>query len=461
MRDILFLVLVAATGIVTAIPNECPELDPWDKPVQLPHESDCNKYYKCLMGKKFLSDCDEDDRGNKLCFDLESKTCGPAEKCDCKHHLDPECKSVTDNHPWADPADNTGYYQCVKGKKVSLKCDQGKIFDPVKLACQSKGSDVKTCPPAGSQQTVRYWHECHCQLYYECRGGELVSRSCPAGQLFDHKLMKCVSSEMADCNKPKDPNGCPAHGNVDIPDPTNCYQYYRCEDGKKTLRRCEPGRAFDEYKRMCVWWTLAICNTRGTTVSPPTGCLNWPRSKKRHLTDCNRYYECVKGRIEPGKCLENHYFNEPLQTCDLPKNTNCVPQGGNPDCPATDCGKKRFPADEGCEWYWKCDNGEKRLKKCPDGLVYNKNTEMCDLPKNVKCDEPKPPRCTPGERDPHECQCNMYYVCNGDKDWAVRYCPKGMNFDCDTSTCKDPKEARCCTRNKNYEFNNATSLWYR
>nr|XP_033331548.1 chitin-binding domain protein cbd-1-like isoform X1 [Megalopta genalis] len=433
MRELLILMAIASMAAAINNYTECPDTEPWS----LPHEYDCTKYYKCYMGRKFQFDCNKDSKGNYLCFDPEEQLCSLWNDCKCRSS---HCVSSSDVHKWADPTNEGWYYQCKNGRSERMQCQQGTVFDPAQLECRTK-SDKCTVPG------TRYPHECYCDLYYECKNGQLTGRSCPTGWLFDDVLLSCQPAKDAHCDgkRPND-NGCPATGKAQLPDPESCYRFYQCVDGVKTLRPCPYGTAFDEVKLMCIWWSEATCSKNDFTTPKSTShsCLNWPKSKKANMEDCNKYYECVDGEVQEGKCLEKHYFNEMIQSCDLEKTGNCkehTPK--DQDCPDVDCGKKRYPHNN-CEWYYECQNGIKQEKVCPSGLYFNKDTEMCDLRDNVEC-----ANCKAGTRTPHECQCNQYYECNNNGEQTLKTCPAGKNFDMIILDCLPQEKATCHKRGHN------------
>ncbi|XP_076648391.1 peritrophin-48 [Halictus rubicundus] len=448
MREFVYLAAVAAMAAVVSgdVPQVCPDDGLW----YLPNQFDCTKYYRCYMGKPFEFPCLEDTTGKQLCFVDGHTYCGRWDNCTCIR--DRACKSPEDDHKWMNPADGHGYYQCQNGTVVWVSCKDNEELDQPTLTCRPK-PDQNQCPPSGSGEVVRYPHHCLCQYYYECKDGKLTQQECPGGQLFDADLLTCRSAEDTRCNGK--PTLCPKDGT--FPSDDTCYEYYTCENGVKTTRKCPARLIFDNVKLLCVPWDQGNCSS-GDVTPPPVTCEDWESSRKPNWKDCNRYYECINGNVENRKCLENHYYNEKTLLCDRKENVQCKDgKSNNEDCPPIDCGTVRFP-HQNCEWYYECQNGRKVSIKCATGLGYNKDTDMCDLASNVKCEIPG---CPFGKVVPHECQCNMYYICNNKGEKEVGTCPPGKNFDEVTLNCTLPEYAKCHKEHaqKTASFSQTLSYW--
>ncbi|XP_076168774.1 uncharacterized protein LOC143147413 [Ptiloglossa arizonensis] len=612
-----------AVGVLSVeIPTVCPPNgNPVSGAVHIAHETDCTKFYKYFMGKKYEIDCALDVNGDRLYFNPETQVCDWRWNVTCNNVPDPECVSSHDGFVWSHTFDCSLYYRCDKGKKRLVRCDKGSLFDPERLSCKPE-EDVNCDKPLNNNECtsdtngVLFPHECNCHEYYKCSNGELILKVCNSVELFDHNLGKCVPSEKAVCNSTRPSNTvCPATGTVRLPHKRNCSLYYNCKDGVKTVQRCTTGLFFDEIMGMCAWWKDVDCGSRSTRQTSPTEnaastideiytpessneilrlphpcvcnlyyrfvdgvtyrrfcpegqefdyihqvcgepetvhcvrpipppmtpkstyspsttpkstytssttskftyslstttnrpdytgfpigrvCPSWGTVKYPHEYDCSRYYECKNGVKELAKCLEGHYFNDLLQICDLPRNTNCTTGHGN-ECPISDC-TTLLPDTESCSHYYRCVNGYKTRMSCSPGLLYNVNKQMCDLPQYVDCNQTKCPVgdttyhpcnchlyyecneygkkelkrcrdnllydyilkkcverqyahcwsnkeiCVPGEARHHECQCNQYYRCSedGQKEF-LEYCDSNLLFDCDTLKCVSPDmNPKCC-----------------
>ncbi|XP_017464591.1 PREDICTED: peritrophin-1-like [Rhagoletis zephyria] len=45
----------------------------------------------------------------------------------------------------------------------------------------------------------------------------------------------------------------------------------------------------------------------------------------------------------------------------------------------------QIPSPSNCGIFYKCDRGQPRVNKCPEGLHYSKRLMACDFPSRAKC----------------------------------------------------------------------------
>ncbi|XP_076679546.1 chitin-binding domain protein cbd-1-like [Andrena cerasifolii] len=335
--------------------------------------------------------------------------------------------------------------------------------------------------------TVLLPHECNCAKYYKCTDGELSLKQCDSDEKFDVNQRKCVPEEKAVCSTvpllstattPPAINCPPGNDITHIPHETDCELYYTCENGRKQLKECKNGLHFDEIKGVCILSEDVNCGSRASrktapllpdtdntydislTECPPKGSQE--NRKLPHQCMCDRYYLCKNGEPILQMCKNGTQYDYIREVCDDPKHFNCIrpiPEKCNGICIIRD------PDPKDCAWYYECTNGHKEHMKCHEGLQFNPSTRMCDLPQYVKCkvctdtnDAETYCSCpdTTGDRLPHECQCNKYYICeNGNAN--VKSCPRGYAYDrvkhhceladtvvCDKSPNNEPQNALGC-----------------
>ena len=89
---------------------------------------------------------------------------------------------------------------------------------------------------------------------------------------------------------------------------------------------------------------------------------------------------CQNGTGYRLRCTDSLLFNPESETCDVASNVKC------PNQPTSKCPKPDglFPSEE-CSQFIHCSNGIAYLKDCPDGLHFNAQILVCDWPENVKC----------------------------------------------------------------------------
>jgi len=114
--------------------------------------------------------------------------------------------------------------------------------------------------------------------------------------------------------------------------------------------------------------------------------------------------------------------------------------------------------ESACDLYYECYEGQGFLKTCPNGLVFNVNSNFgligkCDYPHNVDCDrrsERNPPQSTEhcdwlygifG----HESSCTRYWTCwNGTA--TEQFCIGGLLYNEETHACDWPQNVAGCQK---------------
>ena len=248
-------------------------------------------------------------------------------------------------------------------------------------------SETQQVPTESCTSGTYLPHECNCKLkslYYECVNGQYVERECAAGKIFDDKSGRCVTQVY-----------CPPTGYKLIPDEANCSLYYECMNGVKTEKTCENGLSFDTVKHMCSWPPSSECSLKQTNL-------------------------------------------------DTPRLLDTLESSDDYECPAT--GNTRVPHECSCTKFYSCENGQKFLENCPDGMIYDYIRHECNYPYNAVCKHRKndnyPTRgCVisndcdgaSNKRFPHK-QCRLYYECQG-RLKCVRSCLEGHVFNPIVESC--------------------------
>lgn len=427
------------------------------------HPYNCSLYYVCTNGEKVENSCKEGEL-----FDSKSMKCVAKEKATCNVYqntcpngkfgpvfLPHECKC------------QSLYYECIEGEFIEKHCQKGKDFDVETGKCvlsQNVGCNATTtindCPATGIAYIPDKFD---CSSYYVCKNGVKSKKICDFGLSYNEERSMCTWPPSSMCSskllKPKKatPNAieevisrkCPPKGSegkaVKFPHECSCAIYYECKDGQLLRETCPNGLIYDYVREVCDYPYRAKCAkkqkfnynfARANSECPPTGHARIP-----HETKCSLYYECNNGKKRLQSCLQGHYFNPLIESCDLPWNTNCnnSPIGppsndSNSTSECTECGCNncitRFPDPQNCSLYYQCENGEKVSKACPEHLYYDNVNQICDFPNNVDCKQ----KCKEGEKQQHECQCNKYYECiNGQQ--VLKTCPNGQYFDRKKKIC--------------------------
>lgn len=235
--------------------------------------------------------------------------------------------SNTDFFP-ADPFCSEFYYTCEDGIAYPQECPgtQGiTAFDPATKTCRPLEccACYFTCPASDPNGFFPVPGTCS-SGYYVCVDGQYENYECPLGALFDPVTGDCEPPEYTSC---KQPFSCPSTDGV-FPYPDACSSiYYNCTNGQDTVQYCPTGTVFDPAVSSCVTTAYASCSPGATT------------------TELSTTTEDVF------VCLEEGYF----------------------------------PIPDNCSIYYICRGaGETPLTvPCPNGLVFNPDTSLCDYPENV------------------------------------------------------------------------------
>lgn len=458
LLSILAVLAVTANAYSGTFPTECPANDLSNRVVHIPHEYDCAKFYKCVNGAKQLQTCRDYSGNRKLYFNPEKQVCDWPWNVTCTLR-EPDCPEGSDKEIMlSHPYDCSLYYRCNNGKIV-MKCPEGQYFDSVRMMCVNKEEATcylywDTCPPSDFNIVVHFPHESNCNEYYECEYEEMILKQCPAGEMFDVNLRKCVFDEEAKCDSalnPVKPVVCPPVGSENLPHETNCGWYYECNDGVKTKKECPGDLSFSPVKGICSWPPSSMCSNN--VECPPEGSTEAKRLP--HECECSKYYECYKGSKVIQSCPNGTEFDYIREVCDDPDKVNCI---NNAAVAAVKilCPEKFIRHESDCHYFYECTNGKLRLVKCLEGYYFNDQLKACDFdhgsdcggtlpmtttPRNIVPDEC--PQCDCGiNRFPHKLNCSLYYQCeNGTK--SVMECPDGLEFNAETEICDWPDNVNC------------------
>ncbi|CAG9790987.1 unnamed protein product [Diatraea saccharalis] len=161
-----------------------------------------------------------------------------------------------------------------------------------------------------------------------------------------------------------------------------------------------------KYSALTLLSAFALATARHTS----NDCPNDSNTEKLlPHRNCNRFYKCSNGKLVPLTCPSKLYFSIEQNRCEWAEKVNCdnreVPDGndnsnndetniggGNcdpslaPEICAADGSNDVMVANQNCNQFYICANGQPIVLTCPDNLFFNPNTDRCDWPNNVDCD---------------------------------------------------------------------------
>lgn len=123
-------------------------------------------------------------------------------------------------------------------------------------------------------------------------------------------------------------NNCPRQGISTIPSPTSCEEYIICSDGREIHRRCTQGLHFNPRAEQCDRPENAMCQIQNRPSPPLPNFPPVPICRPGNiffpsLTDCNRYFMCVRDEPILMTCPAGFLWNDRIFQCDIPTNVQC------------------------------------------------------------------------------------------------------------------------------------------
>lgn len=232
-----------------------------------------------------------------------------------------------------------------------------------------------------------------------------------------------------------------------VSNPRSCQHWIFCNEGLATEGQCPGIYYFDESSQMCRYRDFVECNFDAVDVTCST---TDDLETHSHPENCNQYVVCVDGFPRVQNCADGLYWDQANGRCDFPTNVECHIQ--EPDreliyyCEPDTVYVTRHPFE--CQKFIVCVNGDRRLNRCAENLLFDPKNLRCDLEANVDCVLPEAEvdyECDP-TRDlyfaPHPTSCDYYLVCFAGHR-QLRRCAEGLRFDWITNQCNVPENAFC------------------
>ncbi|CAG7819101.1 unnamed protein product [Allacma fusca] len=100
-----------------------------------------------------------------------------------------------------------------------------------------------------------------CSTYYECSEWKFVETHCQRDFAFNAQQQRCVPREDANCDLgPVDTNYNCSTSNGLEPNLMNCYRFYLCIGNKAFSQKCDEGKKFDKFFKICLDEKKASCS---------------------------------------------------------------------------------------------------------------------------------------------------------------------------------------------------------
>ncbi|SPP84678.1 blast:Peritrophin-1 [Drosophila guanche] len=290
--------------------------------------------------------------------------------------------------------------------------------------------------------------------------------------------------------------------NAKLEIPGVCGKYIQCSNRCVNEISCPSGLYFNPSSGDCDYpWNvectpaLAADSTEeiegpsGTTCASQGVCAGKRDGTLLADPDTNGYFVCQCQCPIAMPCDEYTKFNQTAQVCDwdwsdesaavvcpdglvynVTSNECDYPEGYVPEvvCNSTstvcqgEAEGTLFPVDGVCNKFYKCNFNCAVEQLCPNNLLFDATTEICDYPQNVECQWPHTPPSGPnagpsgiacesngrclnareGTYLPSETSCNGYVICQCECEVELA-CPEGLYWDEDLLTCNYATNVKC------------------
>ncbi|XP_072742665.1 uncharacterized protein [Anoplolepis gracilipes] len=199
-----------------------PDINPKNTTTNIAHESDCTKFYKCLLGSGTEQLCPfmwPNDKTKRLHYNRALQVCDWPWNAGCE--LCPREDKNGDFPPEsriADPESRNcrDYIICKQdGTRQYGTCPDNTCFSRTCQDCV-KDRNNGNCGPSSSITTSstttttpkstipepcdnRKEHECNCALYYQLYGNDWIREECEGGLHFSRTECGCTTPDIAKC----------------------------------------------------------------------------------------------------------------------------------------------------------------------------------------------------------------------------------------------------------------------
>ncbi|XP_063382928.1 chondroitin proteoglycan 2-like [Cydia fagiglandana] len=189
-------------------------------------------------------------------------------------------------------------------------------------------------------------------------------------------------------------NGCPINPYVDVLKPhPNCNKYYQCVQGDLYERPCASDLLFNEETQECDWAINVDCGNRpiapeGSEEAGNDSNASGGSSESGNNSNSDGENSDAQSSNEDSETSEN---NSSSNESGNDSGNNSGGGNGNPSEASNICAAEGsdgvLVAHENCNQFYKCSEGSPVALDCPLNLLYNYETQQCDWPENVNCED--------------------------------------------------------------------------
>ncbi|XP_018337851.1 PREDICTED: uncharacterized protein LOC108745930 [Trachymyrmex septentrionalis] len=415
---------IALNGSLADIPTECPETNPQNETVFIPHESDCTKFYSCHMGVKGKPlDCPfMDENGNKLHFNPELQVCDWPWSAGCRTSSN---STTSSSIPTTIITPNTTISPTptTPSSPTPIITTSSTSTSTTPTSTTLTPSSPTPTTPTPSTPTSTTSTPSSPTPTTPTPSTPTPTTPTPSSSTPTTPTTSTPSSPTPTTPTPSTPMPTPSSpilttSTPSSPTPTTSTTSTTSIPSSPTPTTPTPSSSTPTTPTpsSATPTTSTPSSPTPTTPSFPTPPLDSCISDNRthmlpHETMCDHYYLCFNGWVSPisQKCNRNLLFNSLLRVCDYPENVNCKNSPPNTDKsnpssisppfnyslptnsdPAWVCepnGKYKIPHEIMCNYYYWCVNGIRGTNwvRCESNLLFNPVIGECDYLENVNC----------------------------------------------------------------------------
>ncbi|XP_025836304.1 probable chitinase 10 [Agrilus planipennis] len=215
----------------------------------------------------------------------------------------------------SDPYNCNAYYRCIQGEFSQLFCAGGLHWNNNKKVCDwpaaAKCKEISAQAPSVSTTTQRTTSKMPTTSWWEpSTQSTKPPKKCETGQYYPHE---------------------------------HCDSFYVCVNGLLLTQKCGPGLYWNAADSRCDWRFRAKCIEgaasealdrytkvpAGSATNIQSSCSSGSYSALKG--SCEKYLYCLWGKYELFACSSGLHWNKEKNVCDWPQNAKCSESSENPD----------------------------------------------------------------------------------------------------------------------------------
>jgi hypothetical protein len=153
---------------------------------------------------------------------------------------------------------------------------------------------------------------------------------------------------------------------------------------------------------------------------------------------CNVYYGCANEVATLNACPDGYLFDFETQMCNIAEQVVCNKLNN----PCDGSVGSTFVPGTNCNEYYACVNGVTQPYTCPNGYYFDVLLQICNHADQVFCGSVNPCVGNVGINFVPGVNCEDYYTCVNDVP-VPKKCPTGFYFDASQRICNYAEEVVC------------------